>query len=132
DCSWKQLLDCYSCTGCGRCPAACPANLAGKRLSPKQVIVDIRHLMEETVPSPLARLSGKTGSDGQPSANGDAGGESKDLIERVGFEPIWDCVTCGACMEECPVFIEHVPTIMDMRRFMVMEQSNMPETAQQT
>ncbi|TMG05287.1 MAG: (Fe-S)-binding protein, partial [Chloroflexi bacterium] len=59
-------------------------------------------------------------------------GESKDLIERVGFEPIWDCVTCGACMEECPVFIEHVPTIMDMRRFMVMEQSNMPETAQQT
>src|SRR6266542_3743370 len=132
DFNWKQLLDSYSCTECGRCTAACPANLTGKLLSPKQVIVDIRHLMEETVPSPLARLTGKAGSTGQPSANGGAGSESKDLIERVGFEPIWDCVTCGACMEECPVFIEHVPTIMDMRRFMVMEQSNMPETAAQT
>jgi Fe-S oxidoreductase len=120
DFTWKQLLDSYSCTECGRCTEACPANLTGKVLSPKQVIVDIRHLMEETVPSALAfrRKEGET--------------ESPDLIERVGFEPIWDCVTCGACMEECPVFIEHVPTIMDMRRFMVMEQSNMPETAQQT
>jgi len=123
DFTWKQLLDSYSCTECGRCTAACPANLTGKHLSPKQVIVDIRHLMEESMPSPLARMS-EGGSDGE--------GESKDLIERVGFEPIWDCVTCGACMEECPVFIEHVPTIMDMRRFMVMEQSKMPETAQQT
>jgi Fe-S oxidoreductase len=120
DFNWKQLLDSYSCTECGRCTAACPANLTGKLLSPKQVIVDIRHLMEESIPSALAvrRKEGET--------------ESPDLIERVGFEPIWDCVTCGACMEECPVFIEHVPTIMDMRRFMVMEQSNMPETAQQT
>ncbi len=120
DFTWKQLLDSYSCTECGRCTAACPANLTGKVLSPKQVIVDIRHLMDEGMPSLRARR------------NGDGEGESKDLIERVGFEPIWDCVTCGACMEECPVFIEHVPTIMDMRRFMVMEQSNMPETAQQT
>ena len=122
DFNWKQLLDSYSCTECGRCTAACPANLTGKLLSPKQVIVDIRHLMEESMPTPLSRI--KDGADSE--------GESKDLIERVGFEPIWDCVTCGACMEECPVFIEHVPTIMDMRRFMVMEQSNMPETAQQT
>ena len=122
DFNWKQLLDSYSCTECGRCTEACPANITGKLLSPKHVIVDIRHLMEESMPTPLSRI--KDGSDGE--------GESKDLIERVGFEPIWDCVTCGACMEECPVFIEHVPTIMDMRRFMVMEQSNMPETAQQT
>ena len=120
DFTWKQLLDSYSCTECGRCTAACPANLTGKVLSPKQVIVDIRHLMDEGTPSLRA------------PRNGDGEGESKDLIERVGFEPIWDCVTCGACMEECPVFIEHVPTIMDMRRFMVMEQSKMPETAQQT
>jgi Fe-S oxidoreductase len=123
DFNWKQLLDSYSCTECGRCTAACPANLTGKVLSPKQVIVDIRHLMDEGIPSPLARMN-------LGGANGE--GESKDLIERVGFEPVWDCVTCGACMEECPVFIEHVPTIMDMRRFMVMEQSKMPETAQQT
>ena len=121
DFSWKQLLDSYSCTECGRCTAACPANLTGKLLSPKQVIVDIRHLMDEGAPSLLGRKNGESET-----------AESHDLIERVGFEPIWDCVTCGACMEECPVFIEHVPTIMDMRRFMVMEQSKMPETAQQT
>jgi Fe-S oxidoreductase len=124
DFTWKQLLDSYSCTECGRCTAACPANLTGKVLSPKQVIVDIRHLMDEGISSPLARM--------KIAGDGDGEGESRELIERVGFEPIWDCVTCGACMEECPVFIEHVPTIMDMRRFMVMEQSNMPETAQQT
>ena len=139
DFSWKQLLDSYSCTECGRCTAACPANLTGKLLSPKHVIVDIRHLMEESMPSALGRqkngsANGQAEAEGatDPSVNAHGGSDSKDLIERVGFEPIWDCVTCGACMEECPVFIEHVPTIMDMRRFMVMEQSKMPETAQQT
>jgi len=118
DFTWKQLLDSYSCTECGRCTAACPANVTGKLLSPKQVIVDIRHLMEEQEPA----LAPWTKRPETPTP----------LIEGVGFEPVWDCVTCGACMEECPVFIEHVPTIMDMRRYLVMEQSNMPETAQQT
>src|SRR3989442_1761780 len=118
DFSWKQLLDSYSCTECGRCTAACPANLTGKVLSPKQVIVDIRHLMEEQEPAILPSTK-------KPET-------LTPLIEGVGVEPIWDCVTCGACMEECPVFIEHVPTIMDMRRHLVMEQSNMPETAQAT
>ncbi|MDP2674319.1 MAG: (Fe-S)-binding protein [Dehalococcoidia bacterium] len=116
--TWKQLLDSYTCTECGRCTAACPANLTGKVLSPKQIIVDIRHLMEEQVPA----VAPWTKRPDKPS----------DLIETVGFEPIWDCVTCGACVQECPVFIEHVPTIMDMRRYMVMEQTNMPETAQAT
>jgi Fe-S oxidoreductase len=116
--NWKQMLDSYTCTECGRCTAACPANLTGKDLSPKQVIVDIRHLLEEQVPA----LSPSTHRPEQPTP----------LIEGVGFEPIWDCVTCGACMEECPVFIEHVPTIMDMRRYLVMEESRMPETAQAT
>lgn len=118
DFTWKQLLDPYTCTECGRCTAACPANLTGKLLSPKQVIVNIRHLMEEQEPAVL------------PSTKKPA--EPTPLIDGVGFEPIWDCVTCGACMYECPVFIEHVPTIIDMRRYLVMEQSNMPETAQAT
>lgn len=118
DFTWKQLLDPYTCTECGRCTAACPANLTGKLLSPKQVIVNIRHLMEEQEPAVLPW----TKKPEQPTP----------LIEGVGFEPIWDCVTCGACMRECPVFIEHVPTIMDMRRYLVMEQSQMPETAQAT
>lgn len=116
--TWKQMLDSYTCTECGRCTAACPANITGKTLSPKQVIIDIRHLMEEQVPA----LSPTTHRPEQPTP----------LIDEVGTEPIWDCVTCGACMEECPVFIEHVPTIMDMRRYLVMEQSSMPETAQAT
>jgi heterodisulfide reductase subunit C len=116
--TWKQLLDPYTCTECGRCTAACPANLTGKLLSPKHVIVDIRHLMEEQEPAVLPWTK-------KPEA-------ITPLVDGVGFEQIWDCVTCGACMEECPVFIEHVPTIMDIRRYMVMEQSSMPETAQQT
>jgi Fe-S oxidoreductase len=116
--SWQNILQAYSCTECGRCTAACPANLTGKTLSPKQVIVDIRHLMEEQEPAVLPWTK-------KPS-------EVTPLIDGVGFEPIWDCVTCGACMQECPVFIEHVPTIMDMRRYLVMEQSSMPETAQAT
>ena len=116
--TWKQMMDSYTCTECGRCTAACPANITGKLLSPKQVIIDIRHLLEEQVPA----LSPATHRPDQPTP----------LIEEVGSEPIWDCVTCGACVYECPVFIEHVPTIMDMRRFLVMEETNMPETAQAT
>jgi Fe-S oxidoreductase len=116
--TWKQMLDAYTCTECGRCTAACPANITGKVLSPKEIIVDIRHLLEEQVPALLP----STRRPEQPTP----------LVEGVGFEPIWDCVTCGACMEECPVFIEHVPTIMDVRRFLVMEEANMPETAQAT
>ena len=116
--TWKQMLDSYTCTECGRCTAACPANITGKLLSPKEVIVDIRHLLEEQVPA----VSPATHRPEQPTP----------LVEGVGFEPIWDCVTCGACMYECPVFIEHVPTIIDMRRYLVMEQANMPETAQAT
>jgi Fe-S oxidoreductase len=116
--TWKQMLDSYTCTECGRCTAACPANITGKLLSPKEVIVDIRHLLEERVPALLP----STHRPEQPTP----------LVEGVGFEPIWDCVTCGACMYECPVFIEHVPTIMDVRRYLVMEEANMPETAQAT
>ena len=116
--TWKQLLDPYSCTECGRCTAVCPANITGKTLSPKAVIVNMRHLMEEQEPALLPSTK-------KPE-------EITPLIDGVGYEPIWDCVTCGACMEECPVFIEHVPTIMDMRRNLVMEESKMPEQAQQT
>lgn len=118
DFTWKQMLDSYSCTECGRCTAACPANITGKTLSPKSVIVEIRHMMEEQEPALLP-------STHKPET-------PTPLIDGVGYEAIWDCVTCGACMEECPVFIEHVPTIMDMRRYLVMEESKMPEQAQQT
>ena len=116
--TWKQMLDSYSCTECGRCTDVCPANITGKTLSPKAIIVNMRHLMEEQEPALLPSTK-------KPE-------EITPLIDGVGYEPLWDCVTCGACMEECPVFIEHVPTIMDMRRNLVMEESKMPEQAQQT
>jgi Fe-S oxidoreductase len=126
DFNWKQLLDPFSCTECGRCTAACPANITGKLLSPKHVIVDVRHMIDDQLPQARfwaeKELSHPPKEDGEPVTTADA----------VGFEQIWDCVTCGACMEECPVFIEHIPTIMDIRRFMVMEQASMPETAQAT
>ncbi|HET8943915.1 MAG TPA: (Fe-S)-binding protein, partial [Dehalococcoidia bacterium] len=142
DFTWKQLLDPYTCTECGRCTAVCPANLTGKLLSPKHVIVDMRLLSDAQMSTPSflkaihgsEELSGKaatsaTGNGHQANGNGHAG---IPLVEGVGVEQIWDCVTCGACMEECPVFIEHVPSIMDMRRYLVMEKAEMPETAQAT
>ena len=118
DFTWKQVLDAYTCTECGRCTAACPANATGKELSPKEIMVDIRHVAEAQVSGALAFSK--------------SDGEEKGLIEEVGFNPIWDCVNCGACQEQCPVFIEHVPSIMDMRRYLVMDEANMPETAAST
>ncbi|MGB2696027.1 MAG: (Fe-S)-binding protein [Dehalococcoidia bacterium] len=115
--AWKQLLDAYTCTECGRCEVVCPAASTGKELSPKEVMVDIRHVAEDHV-----KLAMGTSGGVLPSP----------LIESVGFNSIWDCVNCGACQEQCPVFIEHVPAIMDMRRFLVMDEANMPETAAST
>ncbi|MEX1195694.1 MAG: (Fe-S)-binding protein [Dehalococcoidia bacterium] len=127
DFNWKQLLDPFSCTECGRCTAVCPANLTGKLLSPKHVIVDMRHMLDAEIPPARFWMQKNGHGEGEGAAT-----ETKTSVDAVGFEQIWDCVTCGACMEECPVFIEHVPTIMDVRRFMVMDQANMPETAQAT
>lgn len=115
--SWKQVLDAYTCTECGRCSAVCPAYNTEKDLSPKQIMVDIRHVAESQVQQKLG-LGG--------------GAEPAKLIDTVGFNSIWDCVNCGACQEACPVWIEHVPAIMDMRRYLVMDEANMPETAAAT
>ncbi len=113
--SWKQLLDGYACAVCGRCTDSCPANISGKILSPMHVVEDIKdHLLEV---GDDIRAGGEA-SDGKPLIGG-----------VVAEEAIWDCVSCGACMEECPVEVEHVPTIMDMRRHLVLEESKMPESA---
>jgi Fe-S oxidoreductase len=119
DFTWKQILDGYTCTECGRCQVACPAFATGKDLSPKEVIMDIRHVAED-------QMKKQTGL----ATNGAI--KEPHLIDTVGFNPIWDCVNCGACQQECPVFIEHIPAIMDMRRFLVMDEANMPETAAAT
>ncbi|HLX77300.1 MAG TPA: (Fe-S)-binding protein, partial [Acidimicrobiales bacterium] len=113
--SWKQLLDFATCTECGRCQSQCPAWATDKPLSPKLVVMDLRE-----------ELLSKT-----KTHNGDSGpGTEKTLVPRV-IEPdvLWACTTCGACVEQCPVDIEHVDAIVDMRRHEVLMESRFPQEA---
>ncbi|HYK91418.1 MAG TPA: (Fe-S)-binding protein, partial [Acidobacteriota bacterium] len=110
DLTWKQLLDGFTCTDCGRCTSVCPANLTGKRLSPRKIIMNIRERTSELAPVILAG-----DEEEQPEVM------SRRLLGNfVTEEELWACTTCRACMEECPVMIEHVPAIMDMRRYLVL------------
>ena len=114
DVSWKTLMDSYTCTECGRCTAVCPANSTGKMLSPRKLFVDLRRRMKDKGPGLIAE--GKSFSDG------------KALIgpDYITEEELWACTSCMACIEECPVDIDHVPFIIDMRRSLVMEESKAP------
>jgi Fe-S oxidoreductase len=112
DLTWKQMLDAFSCTECGRCQDACPAWATGKALSPKLLIMGIRDQLFAEGPAALA------------------GGELSALVPNaVTDDVVWDCVTCGACVYECPVEIEHVDHIVDLRRQLVMVDSRFPEEA---
>jgi Fe-S oxidoreductase len=118
DLTRKELLDLYACTECGRCQSACPAWNTGKPLSPKLLIMDLRdHLLEEG-PRILQAI---------------AAGETPDRVSLVpgviDDEVVWSCTTCGACMQECPVDIEHIDTIVDLRRALVMGESRFPAEA---
>jgi len=114
--TWKQLLDFDACTRCGRCQDACPAYFSGKALNPKQVILNLKDHLYEVYPVPLLRKPIEP---------------RKDLIsEVITDEAVWDCTTCGACMQACPVYVEHVDKIIDMRRNLAMERSQLPESAQ--
>ncbi|NJD68088.1 MAG: (Fe-S)-binding protein [candidate division NC10 bacterium] len=107
--TWKDLLDLEACTECGRCQAACPAWITGKPLTPKGVIIDLRDHMRLTY-------------DGE---------ESRQMVgEVITHDVLWSCTTCGACHQECPVYIEPIPKIVDMRRHLVMEEADFPETMQ--
>jgi Fe-S oxidoreductase len=117
--TWKDLLDLDACTECGRCQDACPAFATGKPLSPKSLILDLREYLKAYGP-------------GLPGGHREkSGGESRLTGKAIKEETLWSCTTCMACMQECPVFIEHVPKIIDMRRFLVMEEGRLPETMQQ-
>ena len=102
DFTWKDRLDFDACTECGKCTEACPAHKVGKSLSPRDIILQLRDRPEGS-----AAIAGAAAP-----------------------EPLWECTTCGACVEACPVFIEQMPKIVDMRRHLVMEQSDYPETMQ--
>jgi heterodisulfide reductase subunit C len=109
DLTWKNLMDAYTCTECGRCTSVCPANITGKKLSPRKVMMDTRDRLEEL---------GK---------NIDAGKEDdKDLHSYITAEELWACTTCNACAEACPVNINPVDIIVQMRQYLVMEKSAAP------
>lgn len=109
DLSWKSLMDAYSCTECGRCTSECPANITGKLLSPRKIMMDTRDRMEEV--GKVIDAKGKWEDDG------------KSLHTRITDEELWACTTCNACTQACPVNIDPVNIIMEMRRYLVMEES---------
>lgn len=115
----KQLLDYDSCTNCGRCQDQCPAWRSGKPLSPRKLVQDAKAYMIQRAPVLLA-----DGVDASPPE------PQEDLIHGfISPEALWSCTTCGACMEACPVFVEHIDSIVDMRRYLTMEEADVPETA---
>ncbi len=112
--SWKQILDGYTCTECGRCTSVCPAANSGKSLSPRKIITDIRRRTFDKAPLMIA---GKT--EGEVF--------DKTLVHHyISDKELWQCTTCGACVQECPVTIEHVDSIIDMRRHLVLTESEFP------
>lgn len=128
DFTWKGLLDFASCTECGRCQEQCPAWATGKPLSPKRVVLSLRDHAAATAPYlQAARASGGAGGDAAASeADAHAG---LDLIGTGVLNPdaLWACTTCGACVQQCPVDIEHVDAIVDVRRYQVLMESAFPK-----
>lgn len=109
DLNWVQLLNAYTCTECGRCTSVCPASQTGKELSPRAIMMKTRDRVEEV---------GKN-----IDKNGKFKDDGKSLLDKISTEELWACTSCNACVEECPVSIDPLSIIVDMRRFQVMEKS---------
>lgn len=113
DLTWKNLLDAYTCTECGRCTASCPANITGKLLSPRKIMMDTRDRVDEV---------GKN-----IKVNGSFVDDGKSLLDTyITREELWACTSCNACVEQCPVNINPLEIIIELRRFTVMEESQAP------
>ncbi|HRH66538.1 MAG TPA: 4Fe-4S dicluster domain-containing protein [Bacteroidia bacterium] len=113
DLTWKQLMDAYSCTECGRCSSSCPANQTGKLLSPRKIMMDTRDRLEE-----VGKNIDRNGKDFR---------DEKSLLNYITEEELWACTSCNACTEACPVNIDPLSIIIDMRRYLVMEESKVPQ-----
>ena len=115
DLNWVQLLNAYTCTECGRCTSSCPANMTGKELSPRAIMMKTRDRLEE-VGQNIDENGGVFKDDGKQLLN-----------DYITPEELWACTSCNACVEECPIDIDPLSIIMDMRRYLVMEQSAAPQ-----
>jgi len=113
DVSWKNYFDSLACTECGRCTSVCPANITGKKLSPRKVMMDLRARMKEK--GPLMVKNGRDFNDNRSL-----------LRDFISEEELWACTTCNACAKECPININHPALIVDMRRYLVMEEASAP------
>lgn len=116
DVTWKHILDSYTCTECGRCTEVCPANNTGKKLSPRKLFKDLRACTGEVSPAYIRGEESEAGAGHSPLVGG-----------YISEEELWACTTCMACIQECPVDIDHVPFIVDMRRNLVLEESKVPQ-----
>lgn len=115
DFTWRDLIDGWACTSCARCQDVCPAYASGKDLNPMQIIHDVRHYANENVTTLMA---------------GEA--PEQDIIARFGESSIWACTTCHACVEACPIYIDHVPKLTDARRHLMMERMEFDESVEET
>jgi len=113
DATWKNYFDSLACTECGRCTSVCPANITGKKLSPRKVMMDLRARMKEK--GPLMVKNGMDFSDNRSL-----------LRDYISEEELWACTTCNACAQECPININHPSLIIDMRRYLVLEEASAP------
>jgi heterodisulfide reductase subunit C len=124
DLSWKQLMDAYTCTECGRCTDVCPANLTGKLLSPRKIVMDTRDRMEEKGHHPAIFRPNHYREQGEERVKTT---EEKTLLRGyITPEELWACTTCNACVEACPVNIDQLSSILDLRRYLVLEESAAP------
>ena len=113
DLNWVQLMNAYTCTECGRCTSVCPANLTGKELSPRAIMMKTRDRLEEVGDN--------------IDKNGSFQDDDKSLLDLISKEEIWACTSCNACVEECPVNIDPLSIIVNLRQYLVMEESAAPQ-----
>lgn len=127
DLPWTSIMGAYSCTECGRCTSVCPANLTGKLLSPRKIIMDTRDRVEEKHHSPLIFEPNRYGAEAKHEPVTDLMAATL-LRGKVTPEELWACTTCNACVESCPVNINPLESIIEMRRFLVLEESAAPNS----
>ena len=130
--SWKNLLDGFSCTECGRCTSACPANLTGKILSPRKIVINVRQRLMEHAPALIgATFDGVDEPSGDlVDGEGETAPEGRLLDTYITEEELWQCTSCRACVTECPVSIDQLDTINELRRHLVLMESRFPAEVQ--